>query len=269
MIEPWILAVGGVITGVLSGVVGAALVRRIVTSGREEVPEMADAARAAALFVFAFFAVVGLVVALGAASPDRLETVPERLLVYSPRILAAGLIVIIGRATALALAGIAGRALLGSSDRSRGQAITLVRYVVTGSSLVLAMSQLQLDTTILMVFTSSVLFALAGTFVLLVGLGGRSMSGELATGRYLHRLLRPGERIQFGDVRGRVRALHPASVEVVCDDESIVHIPNSVAFASAPRVLPGGSSEPVDRGSWLGRMARHREPSEPIEENLS
>ena len=48
MIDPWIYATGAVIVGLLSGVVGAALVRRIILRGREDRPEANDAARATA-----------------------------------------------------------------------------------------------------------------------------------------------------------------------------------------------------------------------------
>ena len=45
MVDPWIMALGAVVVGLLSGVVGAALVRRALIKGRENKPEIVDAAR--------------------------------------------------------------------------------------------------------------------------------------------------------------------------------------------------------------------------------
>ena len=48
MIDPWIYATGAIIVGLLSGLVGGQLVRRIILNDREDRPEAHDAARAAA-----------------------------------------------------------------------------------------------------------------------------------------------------------------------------------------------------------------------------
>ena len=55
MIDPWIYAAGAVAIGLLSGVVGAALVRRIILDGRRDRQEAHDAARATGTFLFLFF----------------------------------------------------------------------------------------------------------------------------------------------------------------------------------------------------------------------
>ena len=49
MVEPWIMALGAVVVGLLSGVVGAALIRRALIKGRENKPEIVDAADARTL----------------------------------------------------------------------------------------------------------------------------------------------------------------------------------------------------------------------------
>ena len=116
MIDPWIYATGAILVGLLSGLVGAALVRRIILNGREDRPEMHDAARATATFLFLFFTALGVVVAIGFTNPDTLEPLPAELLRTSPRILAAGLILIAGRAIAFALGGMVNSAFAGSTS---------------------------------------------------------------------------------------------------------------------------------------------------------
>lgn len=235
MIDPWIYAIGAVLVGLLSGVVGAALVRRIILKGREERPEMHDAARATATFLFLFFTALGVIVAIGFTEPDTLEPIPADLVRKSPRILAAGLILIAGRAIAFALGGMIRSAFEGSTPRIQAQIGATARFVVYAVALVLALSQLGVDTTILSVIAAAVVFGLAGAFALLVGLGGRDLGAELAAGRYLHRMVDVGDEIEAAGIRGVVVAIHPATIELLVDDET-VHLPNSRVFGGELRV---------------------------------
>lgn len=235
MTDPWIYAAGAVIVGLLSGVVGAALVRSIILKGREDRAEMHDAARATATFLFLFFTALGVIVAIGFVNPETLEPIPADILRKSPRILAAGLILIAGRAIAYALGGAVNTAFAGSTTRVRAQIATAGRFLVYAVATVLALSQLGVDTTILSIIAGAVTFGLAGAFALLVGLGGREMGGELAAGRHLSRLVRVGDEVAVEGIAGRIVALHPASVELDVDGES-VHVPNTRLTRSDLRV---------------------------------
>jgi len=227
MIDPWILASGAILVGLLSGVVGAALVRRIILNDRADHPEAHDAARASATFLFLFFTAVGVIVAIGFTNPETLEPIPAEILRKSPRVLAAGLILIAARAIAFAVGGMVNGAFEGSSARMRGQIASLIRTLVYAVAIVLALSQVGVETTILSIIVAGVVFAGALAFAILVGLGGRELGGELAAGRYLHRLIRLGDNIEVGDTAGRVVAMHPASIELALDDGSSVHVANT------------------------------------------
>jgi hypothetical protein len=226
MIDPWIYAAGAVIIGLLSGVVGAALVRSIILKGREDRQEMHDAARATSTFLFLFFAALGVIVAIGFTNPETLEPIPADLLRKSPRILSAGLILIAGRAIAFALGGMVNAAFAASTSRVRAQIATSGRFLVYAVSLVLALGQVGVDTTILSVIAAAMVFGFAGAFALLVGLGGRELGGELAAGRHLARIVSVGDQIEIDDVAGEIITLHPASVEIDTGDGS-VHIANT------------------------------------------
>jgi hypothetical protein len=245
MIEPWIWAAGAVVVGLLSGVVGAALVRLAIVKGREGRLEMMDAARATSIFVFLFFAAIGVVVAVGVTSPDTLRPIPAQLLRYSPHVLAAGLILIAGRAMAFAVAGYVNGALADSTTRMRGKLAESVRVVITLASSVLALRQLGIDTTILNIAIGAMLFGLAAAFALLVGLGGRDLGRELVTGRYLPRVMRVGDEVEVADLQGTVVAMHPASIEVMTEDGACVHVRNTEVLSSRPRVTGGGSNGPI------------------------
>jgi len=227
MINPWIYASGAILVGLLSGVVGAALVRRIILNDRRDRPEALDAARATATFLFLFFTSLGVIVAIGFTNPETLEPIPAEVLRKSPRILAAGLILIAARAIAFAVGGMVNTAFAGSSARIRGQVATAASALIFVIAGVLALSQLGVETTILSLIVAAVAFGLAGAFALLVGFGGRELGGELAAGRYLSRLVRVGDLVTIDAIRGRIVALHPASVEIATDDGASVHVPNT------------------------------------------
>lgn len=238
MIDPWIFAAGAIIVGLLSGVVGAALVRSIILKGREDRAEALDAARATATFLFLFFTAIGVIVAVGVTNRDELELLPADLLRSSPRILAAGLILIAGRAIAFAVGGMIRSAFEGSTPRIRAQVGAAARALVYAVALVLALSQLGVDTTILSIIAAAVVFGVAGAFALLVGLGGRDLGAELAAGRYLSRLVAVGDRIVVDGTEGTVVAVHPATVELAVGDES-VHIANRRLLHGDLRVKRG------------------------------
>lgn len=243
-LNPWLFATGAVIIGLLSGLIGAALTRAIILKGREDRTEIADAARAASIFVFVFFAAIGVIVAVGVTSRDSLRPFPAKLLSYSPHVLAAGLILIFGRALGHALHAYTLRSFSRTSSRLRHQLAEALRFVVTVTSAVLSLRQLGVDTAVLNIMIGAVLFALALAFALLVGFGGRDLGRELAFGRYLHRFLQVGDQLEVGDVAGQIVALHPASVEVRLEDGSSVHITNSAVFTELPRTRFGRPNGP-------------------------
>ena len=236
MIDPWIFATGAIVVGLLSGVVGAALVRRIILTDRSDYPEVHDAARASSMFLFLFFTSIGVIVAIGFINPETLEPIPAEILRESPRVLAAGLILIAARALAFAVGGLVNGAFEGSGARMRSQMASLGRLLVYSVAIVLALSQLGVETTILSIIVGGVVFAGALAFGLLVGLGGRELGGGLAAGRYLHRLVRVGDEIEVGGTAGRIVALHPASVELAVEDGSSVHLANSLLTNGEMRV---------------------------------
>jgi len=246
MISPWIYAAGAIVVGLLSGVVGAALVRRIILNDRRDRPEAHDAARATSTFLFLFFTSLGIIVAIGFTNAETLEPIPAEVLRTSPQILAAGLILIAGRAIAFAIGGMINSVLEGSSGRIRAQVSAVARVLVYVISVVLALTQLGVETTILSVVVGAMACGAAVAFALLVGLGGREVGGEIAAGRTLHRLVRIGDEVSIDGVSGRVSALHPTSVELAAEDGSAIHLPNTRLTRGAMRVRhsatkPGGN----------------------------
>jgi hypothetical protein len=240
MDELWQWAIGAVAVGITSGLAGAGLLMLALTKGREHDPIYRDSARAMAIACFVFFTTAGFVVAVSIVNRDSFEDIPAQLVDVLPRILVAGLILVVGRAIALAAGSYVGQMIVAAGARVREQAAMLVRTVVTAAAVVIAMAQLGVDTTLLQIVGGALLFGVAAAAALLIGFGGRGMAAEVAAGRYLARLVQVGETIEVAidgeAVSGRIVGLHPATVELVERGGSVRHLSNSRVVSSGWRV---------------------------------
>lgn len=231
MDDVWQWAIGAVAIGIMSGLAGAGLLMMALTKGREDDPLYRDSARSMAISCFVFFTLAGVVIAASIVNRDSFEDVPSRLVELLPDLLVAGLILVVGRAVALAAGSVVAKAVVAASARIRDQAALLVRTVVTAAAVVLALAQLGVDTTLLQITGGALLFGLAAAAALLVGFGGRDLAAEIAAGRYLSRLIAVGDTIEVviddRTMSGRVVGMHPATIEIVDPSGTVRHLSNS------------------------------------------
>lgn len=219
---------GGIIIGTIAGW----LTRRVLLRGRKR-HEMA--APAAAL-VFWVVLATGIAVGAGLLAPDALRPLPGRLLAYLPNILVAGLMLIVGYAAATLTAVILSGGLARATGRTRRQAALNVRIAIMIAVTLLALSQLGVNTTLLTIAAAAVLFGIATAMALLIGLGGRDLAAEIAAGRYLRRILKPGDRLETDQLTGQIIALHPATTEIDTATATATHIPHTRLLAATLRV---------------------------------
>jgi small-conductance mechanosensitive channel len=131
---------------------------------------------------------------------------------YLPSVLAAVLILVAGivlgniaRSTIVTTAastGAAHGALLGS----------IVRAVVLLIAGVVAIDQIGIDSTFLMVSVAIVMFATVGGLALGFGLGARATVGNLMAMHYVLQTYRIGQRIRVGQVDGRIVQINSTAV---------------------------------------------------------
>lgn len=222
----WVWAVIAVGSGLVAGSLLAWITRTILRrpNRREEIREIATPVAA---FLFWVTLAAGVIVAVATTEPETIEDVPADLLAYLPRVLAAGLILLAGRALGIALAAGTGRAVTRALGRPSPGVATTMKVGINLAAAVLALAQLGVDTTVLVVLAAGVVVGGGLAFGLLVGLGGRDMASEIAAGRYLRRHIEPGTHITVGDVSGSVVEFHPAGVELRTDDGRRLHLPHS------------------------------------------
>jgi hypothetical protein len=245
MDDVWQWAIGAVAIGIMSGLAGAGLLMMALTKGREDDSLYRDSARSMAISCFVFFTLAGVVIAISIVNRDSFEDVPSALVDVLPRLLVAGLVLVVGRSVALAAGSLAAKGMVAASGRVREQLALVVRTVITAAAIVIALGQVGVDTTLLQITGGALLFGLAAAAALLVGFGGRDLAAEIAAGRYLARLLAVGDRIELdvadGVLAGEVVGMHPATLELRDDSGVVHHLSNSRLMKGAVRTRPDDS----------------------------
>lgn len=229
LIQAGAVLVGGLLlAGLLALVVRRALAAR-------KTPALAKSAGDAGSLTFWVVLAAAVAVAIGMLSPGALDPVPALILAYLPRVLSAGLILIAGRA----LAAVVGRIVVRSTERAAVSSTTLdasVRGLIFGLAIVLALSQLGIDTAILQILVAGLAAAVALAFGLMTGLGVKGVAANIAAGRTLRGSIPSGSTVAVGDVAGRVEALGPATIRIRLEDGASLHLPYRMLLESGFRV---------------------------------
>ena len=111
-----------------------------------------------------------------------------------------------------------------ASGRAVVRAGRVARCTLLGAAAVLALAQLGVDTTILLVIVAVFGGSIGPASALLVGFGGRDIAREIAAGRYLSRYIDVDATITVDSETRTVLALHPASIEVT-GEAGATHLP--------------------------------------------
>jgi len=225
----WILGLVMLGSGLLLGELGGRLLRATLSRPSRSAATR-ELARPAGSAVFWTGTAIGLFAAVAASSPKTIRQLPDSSLAYLPNLLVAGLFLIAGYAASVAIAAAVGQsALRATGVRHRGLE-RILRLGVIAGSIVLALSQVGVDTPILVVLLVTLLGAPALAAALLTGWGGRDVAANLAAGRALRAQVRPDVYLVCRGtdgrmVRGVVVEVHPVTVELLTDDMATVHLP--------------------------------------------
>ncbi len=235
--ERWLLALAFVAGGLVLGAAAGWLIRRrlLKTPGGDATRPIAGIA---GLFAFWFLSLVGVLLAVALVWPETLEDVPRQLLDYMPRLLAAGLILFAGYAVAVAASRLLMFGLERASGRTARRAGSIARWTVLGAAILLALAQLGVDTTVLLIVVGLAGFGVALSGALLVGLGGRPAAREISAGRYVARFLDAGMQLQFGEETGKVVELHPATLELESTQGGKRHVPYTQLLTAGFTISP-------------------------------
>lgn len=166
----------------------------------------------------------------------------ESLAAYLPRVLAAAAIVLLGVLSGLLVRGAVSA---GVGARRPGYARSFGRAAqlsVVALSLAVAIEQLGIEVTFLIVIAAIVLGAVLGAAALAFGLGARVTVGNLLASHYLSRWYAAGQRVRIGEHEGRILELLPSAV-IVQTEQGKVYVPSS-RFAESASILLEESGAP-------------------------
>jgi hypothetical protein len=143
---------------------------------------------------------------------------------YLPRVLAATAImllgVLFGHLVRVAVSAAAARSRMAQA-RALGRAAQLA---LLGLAAVVAIEELGIQVTFLVVVAAIVLGAVLGGAALAFGLGARDSVRNLMACHYLSKWYRVGHVVRIGEHRGRIAAVLPAAV-ILHTETGRVHIP--------------------------------------------
>lgn len=209
--ERWIIAAAAVGGGLVLGALVGSVLRRWLSRDTRR-PMLQEIAGAASVFVFWLATATGAIVAMAATSPDTLRPIPSDILSWMPNVLAAGLILLAGYALAIAISGSLSRGFLRATGQRSRLAERTMRSAVIAGSVIVALGQLGVETTILIVLTGGAAATAALAIGLLAGLGGRDTASAIAAGRVLKPDLGEGQVLLIDDEELTIAKLRPATV---------------------------------------------------------
>ncbi len=190
----------------------------------------------AGLFVFTAF----LLSALDAAGLGAASDAVRALLLYLPKVVGAIVVLIAG----LFVARWAGEAAERAAQGAQLDAAKTIGRVVQGLLAVvvtlLALKQMALEVGLIAELLGAVVLAATGAAALALGLGGRRMAGELIAGAYVRDLVKPGDRLELGELAGEVVEVGAVKTTLRADDGALISLPNGRLLAQTVRVRPKG-----------------------------
>jgi small-conductance mechanosensitive channel len=195
-----------------------AVERELKASGFDEATPRVGAAVVFWIVFVLFVGAAGQVLGLGVVTGGL-----ARLAQYLPSVLAAVLIMVAGAVVGnLARAGIvaAARSLHLAQPDLLGRA---TRITVLAVASVLAIEQLGIDSTVLVVAIGLVVGGGIGGAAIAFGFGARTAVANLIASHYLVRAYRPGQRVRIGAIEGRIVELNRGGVVVeTADGQALV-----------------------------------------------
>lgn len=242
----WLFALAALVIGGILGTLASAAVRRLLSHTRrpEKLRTLAPAAGSVVFSAVLAFAVVTSLSFLDKTAVDRL---PISVMNAVPKFLVALVLVLVGNALASLVANLAGTAAVKASGRPQLRLVGLVRGATLSMFVLLAIAQIGVNTRIVDMAVAGIIGCLALSIALLTGLGGRGVASEVAAGRYLQRIVNPGDIISGEGFGGVVRGVWGATTELELpastDGSShVVHIPNTRLLSGNLRIERSGAT---------------------------
>jgi small-conductance mechanosensitive channel len=176
--------------------------------------------------VFYAILIFTLVTAAGALGLDFLSQALSMVLLYTPRVLVAALLLLLGIAAAGLAAGAAERVLADLGVARVAGLRAGIRGILIAVVAILVAALLGIDVALLIAIAVILLGAVALTAALAIGLGLRGLSQNIAAGRYLADGIAEGDYVSVNGTAGTVEQIGHAMTTLRGADGRVYLVPN-------------------------------------------
>jgi small-conductance mechanosensitive channel len=202
-----------------------------------------SASRAVAAAVRVAIVIVATIAAVSSLGLSALTASLNATILFLPKLLAAGLLLLAG----LVLARIVRERIDRASSRMdlAGPLGMLAEMAIIAIFVATALAQLTVPLAILTLIVAILIAAVAFSAALAFGLGSRDTARQIAAGRSLAGSLRVGEKITMGELTGEIETIGSAAT-LLRTATSTLRIPNHMLLESVVEVHdePPASSDP-------------------------
>ena len=188
--------------------------------------------------VFWMLTLVFLMASFSILDLPKVSEAIDPIVLYIPRVLVAGVIVVIGLLVASFFRGV----IATSADRvgvSYAEQLANGCYYVMGLMVFMAaFKHLQLDFDLMNYAILIVFGGLALGFGLALGLGGRDVMAGILAGYYVRQRLQSGDHVTIGQMEGTVREVGPTATIIETDEDGLLNrhsVPNYKMLNEAVR----------------------------------
>jgi small-conductance mechanosensitive channel len=219
--------------------------------------------------VFFFLLLSFAASAVGLMGLGAVADLLQNVLRFIPRAISAGIIIIFGSMLARFL-GAAVTAVAENINITYARVLgRIIEYAVLAFVIVLAISTLGVDTTIL---TSSLTIIIATTglaIALTFALGAREAARNVIAGHYVRQNFQPGQQLTLGDYSGRVRSTSGAytvlEIGAEGSEQNTISLPNSFLLQNAVRGqdVPQSTQQESAPEEKSGQPETTQEPENP------
>ncbi|MBC5829525.1 MAG: mechanosensitive ion channel [Candidatus Eremiobacteraeota bacterium] len=184
---------------------------------------------------------------------DTLELAPlsdalRNLLIYSPHVIVAIVLVLMGVIVGDRLASGASGAMSRAGVLHHGTAGTLIRAAIIVLAVLMALQQLTIESAFLFNVFLVVLSAAALAAAIAGGWGARSFAENLVAARFIEQHFHIGDSIDVDGIAGKIEELGITSTAIRTPDDRRIIVPNAILTQSAvavdPSRSPGDSIQP-------------------------
>jgi small-conductance mechanosensitive channel len=166
----------------------------------------------------------------------------NRLVGYLPNVLAAALILLLGSLIAQVI-GDTLRGMATQAGVAAGPALgQIIRYTLLVFTIILALSQLGIQTDLLTIAASALIVATTLALALAFGFGSRDLARNIMAGYHAKEAFQEGQRLSVRNHSGQLVSIGTVK-SVIKTNEGMVSLPNSVLTEEEVTVLESGEAE--------------------------